>query len=464
MSQENLILSDKYKAFIKHTAPVEFLEGTTAAGKTTVGIFKFMLLVAESKKKYHIIAAKDTGTAEKNMINKDLGIIDDFGILTEYNGNGTKDEKIPHILYHTNNGDKIVYVMGYGDKKKWQKALGGQYGCLYIDEINTADIGFVGEAMMRSDYTMATLNPDDPSLPVYKKYINCSRPLPEFKDDAPQEINNMLTEEPKPGWVHWFFSFEHNLGLSKEKIAKIKLNVPKGTKLWKNKIQGLRGRATGLVFSNFDRKRHVRSREWAKQFIQKDRHQEEYFAIFTSGLDTAYSTESPDTIAMSFSGITNKGRYVLLDEKVYNNASLEIPIAPSDTVVNYIAFLERNRKEWGFAKNVFIDSADQATITEFRKYKRAHNDCLYIFNNAYKAVEIIDRINLQLGWLAYDDEAKKEPMFYVVDTCTNFITECEVYSWLENKDNTPEDKNDHMINSTQYGWIPYRDKIGVIRK
>lgn len=464
MSQEQLILSDKYKAFIKHSAPVEFLEGTTAAGKTTVGIFKFMLLVAESKKKYHIIAAKDTGTAEKNIINKDLGIVDDFGILTEYNGNGTKDEKIPHILYHTSQGDKIVYVMGYGDKKKWQKALGGQYGCLYIDEVNTADIDFVREAAMRCDYMMATLNPDDPSLPVYKEYINCSRPLPEYKADAPDEINNMLTEEPKPGWVHWFFSFAHNLGLSKEKIEQIKLNVPKGTKLWKNKIQGLRGRATGLVFSNFDRKRHVRSKEWAKQFIQNDRHQGEYFTIFTSGLDTSYSQESPDTIAMSFAGITNKGRYVLLDEKVYNNANLETPIAPSDTVVNYIAFLERNRKEWGFAKNVFIDSADQATITEFAKYKRAHPECLYIFNNAYKKVEIIDRIILQLGWLAYDDEAGKEPMFYVVDTCTVFITESEVYSWLEGKDNTPEDKNDHMINSTQYGWIPYREKIGVVKK
>ena len=464
VSDQTLILSEKYKAFIRHDAPVEFLEGTTAAGKTTVGIFKFMLKVAESTKKYHIIAAKDTGTAEKNIINKDLGIVDDFGVLTEYNGNGTKDEKIPHILYHTSNGDKVVYVMGYGDKKKWQKALGGQYGCLYIDEINTADIDFVREAAMRCDYMMATLNPDDPNLLVYKEYINCSRPLPQYKDDAPAEINEMLCEEPKPGWVHWFFSFDHNWGLPKEKIEQIKLNVPKGTKLWKNKIQGLRGRATGMVFVNFDRKRHVRSKEWAKQFIQKDRHQEEYFLTFTSGLDTAYSQESPDTIAMSFSGITNKGRYILLDEKVYNNANLENPIAPSDTVVNYIDFLERNRKEWGFAKNVFVDSADQATQTEFIKYKRSHNECLYIFNDAYKKVTIIDRINLQLGWLSYDDEKGKEPNFYVVDTCNNFINECEVYSWLEDKDNTPEDRNDHMINSTQYGWIPYRDKIGVEKK
>lgn len=463
MSDQRLVLSDKYKEFIRHNAPVEMLEGVTAAGKTTVGIFKFMLKVAESSKKYHIIAAKDTGTAEKNIINKDLGIIDDFGMLAEYNGNGTKDEKIPHILYQTNNGNKIVYVMGYGDKKKWQKALGGQYGCLYIDEINTADIDFVREAVMRADYTMGTLNPDDPSLPVYKEYINCCRPLKKYKNDAPKEINELLTEPEKAGWTHWFFNFSDNWGLPPEKIEQIKLNVPEGTKLWKNKILGLRGRATGLVFSNFSRKRHVVTREYARSFI-KDRHkaeQKEWFEWFTSGLDTAYSTESPDTIAMSFMGITNLGRLFVLDEKVYNNAELEIPIAPSDTVQNYIDFLERNRKEWGLAKNVFVDNADQATLTEFAKYKRAHNECMYLFNNAYKKVEIIDRINLQLGWLSYNDEKGKQPSYFIVDTCENYIHELEVYSWMEEKDATPEDGNDHMINSTQYGFIPYRDKIGV---
>ncbi len=50
MSTERLLLSEKYKAFLRCNAPVEFLEGTTAAGKTTVGLFKFMLKVAESPK------------------------------------------------------------------------------------------------------------------------------------------------------------------------------------------------------------------------------------------------------------------------------------------------------------------------------------------------------------------------------------------------------------------------------
>ena len=446
----NLILSKKYKAFLKCDAPVEFLEGTTAAGKTTVGLFKFMLKVARSSKKLHIIAAKDTGTAEKNIINKDLGIIDDFGVLTEYHGNGTKDDKIPHILFHTSKGDKIIYIMGYGDKKKWQKALGGQYGCLYIDEINTADIEFVREASMRCDYFMATLNPDDPNLPVYKEYINCSRPLEEWKKETPIEILNELKEEPKPGWVHWFFSFAHNLGLPKEKLDKILTNTPKGTKIYKNKIQGLRGRATGLVFPNFDHSKHIKSKVWARQFLNRDN--KEYFIQFTAGLDTSYSQQSADTIAMIFGGITNKKRYVRLDEKVYNNAELQEPIAPSDTVIKFIDFLERNRKEWGFARNTFIDSADQATITEFKKYKRTHG-CIYNFENAWKKMPIIDRIVLMLGWIENGD-------YRILEHCVHSIAEMESYSWLENADNTPEDRNDHTINGDQYAWLPFVSKIG----
>lgn len=449
MSDERLLLSEKYKAFIRCDAPVEFLEGTTAAGKTTVGLFKFMLKVAESKKKLHILAAKDTGTAEKNIINKDLGIIDDFGQLVEYHGNGTKDDKIPHLLYHTSKGDKVIYVLGYGDKQKWQKALGGQYGCLYIDEINTADIDFVRESAMRCDYLMATLNPDDPALPIYKEYINCSRPLPEWEQETPKEIKDELKEEPKPNWVHWFFSFVHNLGLPKEKLDKIIANTPKGTKIWKNKIEGLRGKATGLVFSNFDRKRHVKTKAWLKQQLKND---EIKIKIVTAGLDTSYSSESEDTIAMVYQIITTDRKVITVDEEIYSNADLTIPLAPSDTVERFIEFLERNRKEWGFARDVFIDSADQATITELNKHKRLHGSA-YNFIPAYKKTTIIDRIMLQISWLQQD-------AYLVLEHRVNHISELERYSWKEDKNNEPEDRNDHTINASQYAWLPYKMQIG----
>ena len=447
---ERLILSPKYKDFLRYKAPVEFLEGTTAAGKTTVGIVKFMFKVAESVKKIHIISGLDTGTIEKNIINKDLGILDVFEGLVEYNPSGKAEYSMPHLIYHTGGGDKIIYILGYDNKARWKKALGGQYGCLYIDEINIADMEYIREASMRCDYLMATLNPDDPSLPVYSEYINHARPIAQYAKDAPSDLLNMLNAEPKGGWVWWYFSFDHNAGLPQAKKEQIISMVPPGTKLYKNKILGLRGRATGLVFSNFDQSKHiVKYNHILKSVSEKKLN----FVMFSAGLDTAYSSKSPDTISMIFQGITEDRKCIVLDERVYNNANMDTPIAPSDTVHNFIAFLERNREIWGFARNVFIDSADQATITELQKYKR-YNPCAYVFNNAYKKTGIIDRINMQLGWLHTGH-------YLVADNCRNHISELEAYSWKQDKDNEPEDCNDHTINASQYGFLPYVKMIGI---
>lgn len=443
-------LSKKYKDFLKHDAPVEFLEGTTAAGKTTVGILKFMLKVAQSKKKMHIIASKTTGVAEKNIIQKEYGICDVFGDLVKYNGNGDKDNKIPHIKYQTPNGEKIIYILGYDNKDKWKMALGSQFGCALIDEINTADIEFVREISTRNDYLMGTLNPDDPNLSIYDEFINCARPLEKYKYDIPDEIIEQLNSEEKANWTYWFFSFCDNASLTKEDIEKKKLSAPKGTKLYKNKILGLRGRATGLIFCNFDRKKNLITKQEAKKFK---------FIYFTAGLDTSYSSQSNDTIAMTFMGITEDKKLIYLDEEVYNNKNnKEKPLAPSDTAVNFVDFLEKNRRDWGLARDVFIDSADQATITELKKLKRQKPN-LYNFINSYKKVEILDRINFVLSWINNVDGI----FYYVVDTCKEHLRELETYSWKEDKDR-PEDANDHTINSSQYSWIPYRKKIGIYKE
>ena len=425
----------------------------TAAGKTTVGITKFMLMVAKSKKKMHVIAAKTTGVAEKNIIQKEYGILDVFGDLVRYNGNGDKDNKIPHIKYITPNGEKIIYILGYDNVEKWKMALGSQFGCVLIDEANTASIDFIREICTRNDYMMMTLNPDDPNLPVYSEFINCARPLEKYKKDVPGEIIEQLTSESKKGWTYWFFDFYDNASLSEEDIEKKKLSAPKGTKLYKNKILGLRGRATGLIFCNFDRTRNLTNKAAIKKQIQDKRIK---FVQFTAGLDTSYSSQSNDTIAMTFMGITADKKLFYLSEETYNNKdNKEKPLAPSDTAVKFVEFLERNRKEWGFARDVFVDSADQATITELKKLKRQKPN-LYNFINSYKKVEILDRINFLLSWMGSDET---EVFYYVVDTCKEHIRELETYSWKEDKDE-PEDANDHTINSSQYAWIPFRKMIG----
>lgn len=223
-------LSQKYLDFINTTKNVDadFLEGTTASGKTTVGAgVKFMLMVSKSKKKLHIIASKTTGTAEKNIIQSDNGILSIHKGKATYHGNGDKDYKIPHIKFE----DKIIFVLGYDNRDKWELVLGSQFGCVYIDEINTANIDFVREISTRNDYLMATLNPDDPNLPVYKEFINRSRPYKKYAKDVPDEIMAELTENPVPKWRYWFFTFRDNLSLTEADIQKKIQSAPPGTKL-----------------------------------------------------------------------------------------------------------------------------------------------------------------------------------------------------------------------------------------
>lgn len=449
-------LSNKYKDFLKYNkAVVEILEGTTASGKTTTGMVKFILKVMESNQKLHIISGQNLGVVEKNIINCDLGILDIFGTNVQYNPKGRGQNGLPHLSIKQGDYEKVIYILGYDNAIRWKYALGGQYGCIYIDEVNTAHMDFVRQAFMRCDYLMATLNPDDPDKEIYSEFINRCRPIDKYKNTAPKEIEEMLNEEHTPNWVWWYFSFDDNAGLTEMKKEQIKKSHKVGTADYRHYILGLRGKAEGVIFDNFDKNIHCITYKQSLELIKDKRNQkqQEWFIQFSAGLDTAYSKNSNDTIAMSFIGITNKRNIYLLSEEVYNNKYEKKPFAPSDIADKYFQFLEKNREIYGFAHDVFIDSADQATITELNKYK-LKNGCIYNFNPAYKALKILDRITIQKGWFA------KEQMF-IVNTCKNYIKELNTYSWSDKKNRVePEDANDHMINSVQYAWIPYKQKIG----
>lgn len=408
---------------------------TTASGKTTIGAgVKFMIKVSASKKKLHIIAGRTTGVVEKNILQQDNGILD-IHHNAKYYGNGDKDYKFPHIKFE----DKIILIMGYDTKDKWENALGGQYGCVLIDEINTANIDFVREISTRNDYLLATLNPDSPDIPVYKEFINRARPSNKYIADVPPSILEDLKEAMHPSWRYWFFTFNDNAGLTREQIEEKKRSAPIGTKMYKNKILGLRGRATGLVLPL--RKENIITEEQAKKLK---------FLYYSVGCDTSYSKQSHDKLAFTFAGITNDRKCVLLESESRNNKDAVVPFAPSDVIPLLIAFTEKCKSKWGFSKNIYIDSADAGTISEAQKYKR-NTTCIYDFAGAWKKTKIITRIQLQQSWLQTKD-------FLVVDTCTDYIEECNTYSYTE--EGQLEDAHDHCINACQYAWLPYKAKIG----
>ncbi len=176
------------------------------------------------------------------------------------------------------------------------------------------------------------------------------------------------------------------------------------------------------------------------------------FKLYSVGIDTAYSQKSADTFALTYGGLTDNGVWVVLDNIEYNNRDLNVPLTPSDMVAKIDAFIIKNSREWGFTRNVFIDSADQGTILEMKKYTR-DNGRSYNIYNSYKKTSNVDRVNLMNGWLAQDYfklvKGRTEPL----------VKNMNAYSWNETKD-IPEDANDHNIQGVEYGWLPYKDKIG----
>jgi hypothetical protein len=443
----NLVLSEKFKAFLKYKdAEVEVLEGQTQAGKTTVGVIKFILKCIASPKKQHGLSALDIGTAEKNIISKDLGVLDFFGDDIEYWPNGHGTNNMSHLLVHTTKGDKVIYVFGYNDTTKWKKALGGQLGCLYIDEINIADIDYVREAFMRADYKMVTLNPDDPNLPIYSEYINHSRPLPQYEQDVPQEMmSQLLSQQPYQRWIHWFFKMDDNASLTEEKKRITIQSVPVGSKLYKNKILGLRGRSEGLVFTKFDRNRNV---------IDIDKFSwlpnERVYKILV-GMDSGLNVDASTLVPIM---LTTAGRLLVLPTFYYE------PKLGSNASSQQAQSMERWLDYWFKMFNVLDTSiilivGDNAALTQTvileinmrTKYRALPVKDKDIQKDTQRVIGIIEKDDyfyiINAGWIDTETYQKKSD----VDM---FIVELENKVWDRKKGNVPEDGNDHCIDAFKY--------------
>lgn len=448
MSDLQLLLSPKFKSFFKYKdAEAEFLEGQTAAGKTTVGVIKFIFKCINSPKKQHGICGLDKGTVEKNIINKDLGILDFFGDEVAYFPSGNKNDTLPHLEIYSSKGLKIVYIFGYDDEARWKKALGGQLGCLYIDEVNIASLEFIQEAFMRADYKMCTLNPDDPNLAVYSDYINHARPLPEWEKDVPEEMMSQLLSRPAYiGWVHWFFTMDDNAGLSEEKKRIIIQSVPVGTKRHKNKILGLRGRSEGLVFTKFSRARNVIPIDDFRWLPN-----EKVYQIIV-GLDSGLNVDATAAVPIM---LTTAGRLLVIPSFYYE------PKMGSNASSQQAESIERWLDHWFDEFGVLDPSitficGDSAALTQTVLYEinlRTH----------YKGAAVKDK-DIQKDTQRVIGITEKEEYFYIINAgnidpitfekkgdVDMFIIELENKVWDKKKGNVPEDGNDHCIDAFKYG-------------
>jgi len=448
-------ISDNYMDFVTNDSKVDVLEGTTAAGKTTIAFdIKFMYMVGKSEFKKHLIAGESIGTIESNILNCENGLLDIWGEELQYFPNGHGSIRLPHLKLN----DNIIYLCGYSDISKFKKILGGQFGVVGIDEINISNMEFIREIFLpRFQYLLATLNPDNPDKEIYTEIINRCRPIEKHK--IPEYIWTELNRSiPHKNWFYWFFTYDDNPSITPERREDLLSSLLPETREYQTKILGKRTKGTGLIF--YLKKENIITEKQAMYDNPDEQNPlklvRKQYKRFSCGVDTSYSRKSDDTFTFIYQGITNQGELIVLDERVFNNkdrAKANLPsLSPSDIAIEIDKFFIEMNNKWGICNTIFIDSADAGTISECIKFKR-NNGRSYIVVEAWKHLKIIDRINLQNGWIA-------KLKYLIAETCVEHIKEHNKYSWLPNKDE-PEDENDHTINGSQYGWIPYKNEIGV---
>ena len=112
-------------------------------------------------------------------------------------------------------------------------------------------------------------------------------------------------------------------------------------KIYKNKILGLRGKAAGLIFPNFDRKKHVVSGEMVHETDKKRQHKNKKVQCWTGYV---LFCKIPRHNCYDIPGDNYRPELLVLSEKVYSNADLSCPLAPSDTAVKFVEFLEKPKR------------------------------------------------------------------------------------------------------------------------
>ena len=454
-------LGNKFKDFVKRLdiqkdhIDTEVLEGQTSAGKTTIGIgLKFILLVALSKKKIHLLCGYTMGKLESSVIVKENGILDianQLGYKVEYKPNGFGEIRLAHIIVYgkTRDEDRIIYCAGYSDTTKWKDILGNQYGIVAVDEANIADINFMRELSMRRDYWMLTLNPDDPNLPIYSEFINHARPLKEYEKDYPSELLGQLySGQEKAGYLHWYFTMDDNVALSEKKKQQIRDSVPPNSKQYKNKILGLRGRSEGLVYEEFTENKII---PYSKFLDGSMWLPNEMISSILCGLDSGLNNDATALVTIL---LTTAGRLLCLPSFYYlpklgSNSN-------SQQALNIAKWLEYWLPRFGVnVANAVQIFGDSAALTQ---------DLIYEINlrTEFQATKV-EKKDILKDTQRVKSIIGKDDYFYIIDAgylnplnpteqlgaTDMFIVELNNKVW-DMKKNQPEDGNDHCIDAFKY--------------
>lgn len=260
MTLDDVILLEKHRDLIRDRAQIIFAEGVTNASKSfIIGIaFMLRLLTEPNDHTQFVLAGESVPVLERMFIHNEASFYNIFSPICTYTSAGIGGAR---IIVNTgpDKNNKVIYLVGYDNKKRWHSILGLTIYGFNIEEANIADDEFVSEAFIRTfrngGFMYASCNGGDPDIILYTDYMNKARPLSKWAHQVPRETWEELNRAtPEPGFRYYFFTFEDNPTMTQKQKLDLFNNTPKDSYQWKTKILGIRGIREGAIYADYMRR------------------------------------------------------------------------------------------------------------------------------------------------------------------------------------------------------------------
>ena len=451
MTLDDVILLEKHRDVIKDRSQVIFGEGVTNASKSFIFGIAFIFRVMEQpiERTQFVLAGESVPVLERMFIQNESSFYNIFGAVCEYTRGGEGGAK---IVVNLPTHQKVIYLVGYDNKKRWRSILGLTIHGFNIEEINIADDEFIEEAFIRTfrngGFMYCTSNGGDPDTPVYRKYLDKGRPMEKWASQVPKETwEHLNLQEASESFRYYFFTFDDNPSMTQKERTNLIENTPKDSYVWMTKILGLRGIREGVIYADY----MTREKNIIKLDLLSDNKEDMQFLqprgieIMTIGQDVGGTDNNVFTLNLF---TRNYREHIVVDFIEFNNANHD------QIWEKFVEWFKPYYEKYSmYIKGDFIDSA--AKIMRLTMDDRLKRD---FGLKCYKAPKYTIKERCDWGITQLDQARllftqKTEPIY------TSFTK-----AWYDNSSKTDirgfSNHNDKdRVDSVEYGQAPYTPKM-----
>jgi hypothetical protein len=453
MRYNEIIHDEKHDDVLMDDAQVIFLEGTTNAGKSLILGEKtiWRVLNAPEDRTQFVLAGKSLPVIEKMYIQNQTSFYntDVFSAVCQYKNSGVGGARIE---VQTLTGTKIIYLLGYDNKKRWSDILGLTIHGFNIEEITQADGDFISEVMLRvfrnGGWLICSSNGADPDIPVYTDHLNKARPLAKYADDVPketwEELNRSVADDR---FRYYFFNFEDNPTMTEQQKKDLIETTPKNSYQWMTKIIGIRGIREGVIYADYmSREKNIIKYSDVIGFENGQYIQRMYFERLTIGIDVG----GTDYTVFTLSGFTpGYDKQIVIDYEKINNAN-------HDKIWN--CFTNWFDKYYNIYRDkihgAFIDSAAKIMRLTFdERMRRQYNlQCVGAYKYTIKERVDMGIAFLDHGRIQFTEKAEEQYISFTKASYTTNKNKTDIreYSDHKHKDN---------VDSVEYSQSPFTKRM-----